>query len=104
MGGRIGNLVAGGYAAGCRGINHGLIAVTVGIELVVGQRRDDDAWRGLVGRCTSRVDEVLHGAELSSLLGKRLDALFLQCIHNLCFHVITATAEIVAPVFRALMS
>ena len=43
--GGIGNLVAGGHAAGGRGINHGLIAVAVGIELVVGQGRDDDAWR-----------------------------------------------------------
>ena len=34
----IGNLIAGGYAAGSRGINHGLIAVAVGVELIVGKR------------------------------------------------------------------
>ena len=41
--GGIGNLVARSHAAGGRGIDHGLIARAVGIELVVGQGRDDNA-------------------------------------------------------------
>ena len=34
----IGNLVAGACALGGRGINHALVTITIGIELVVGQR------------------------------------------------------------------
>lgn len=43
--GGIGNLVARSHATGGRGIDHGLIARAVGIELVVGQRCDDNACR-----------------------------------------------------------
>ena len=67
--GGISNLVAGGYAAGGRGIDHGLIAIAVGIELVVGQGRDNDAWRDGVdtgttlapcGGCGSLGLQVVH--------------------------------------------
>ena len=51
--GGIGYFVAGSYAAGSRGIDHGLITVAIGIELVVGQRGDDDAWRNGVDAGTA---------------------------------------------------
>ena len=38
----LGNLIARTSASGCRGINHALIALTIGIELIVSQRGNDD--------------------------------------------------------------
>lgn len=42
-GGSLCNLVARSYTLSGRGINHALVALAVGIELIISQRGNDDA-------------------------------------------------------------
>ena len=52
-GGSLGNLVARSYALSGRGINHALVALAVGIELIISQRGDDDARRNSIDTGTT---------------------------------------------------
>ena len=71
----LGNLVAGACALGGRGINHALIALTIGIELIVSQRGNDD----------TRADGVDTGTTFLPTCS--CGALCLQMVHALGNHV-----------------
>ena len=49
----LGNLVAGTCTLGGRGIYHALVALIIGIELVVGQRGNDNSRRDGIDTCTT---------------------------------------------------
>ena len=71
----LGNLVAGTCTLSSRGVNHGLIALTVGIKLVVGEGSNDDAWRDAVD------------ASATPALRGGCGTLSLQMVHSLGNHV-----------------